>query len=170
MPVSALIVDTDSLSIRFDLHRCHLGYMSPFCAPDPTAVVKAGRLPMEINANRTRWSDAWGYETCSANDQRDAFTKTGTRGLISDEMSLAGMKYMRIQLDQCANRSQAFDHPIQVQLSLNNGILWKTLASIVYRHEAPTKPWLIEVPDDEAIQHHRVRIRLFQRVPAGRSS
>ncbi|CAF4329137.1 unnamed protein product, partial [Rotaria sordida] len=54
--------------------------------------------------------------------------------------------------------------PIHVQISLNNGILWKNLMTIIYRQEFPYKPWLIELPKDEAMKLSLVRIRLFQRV------
>jgi hypothetical protein len=67
-------------------------------------------------------------------------------------------------LDTCFNRTQTFIDPIYVQISTNNGILWTTLMTIIYQQESPHKPWLIELPNDEAIQRHLVRIRLFQRV------
>ncbi|CAF3114155.1 unnamed protein product, partial [Rotaria sp. Silwood2] len=51
-----------------------------------------------------------------------------------------------------------------VQISSNNGILWKNLMTIIYRQESPNKPWLIELPKDEAIKLYLVRIRLFQRI------
>lgn len=74
------------------------------------------------------------------------------------------MKYLRIELHTCENRSQTFLEPILVQLSSNNGILWKTLTSISYRPESPRKPWLIQLSEDESTQGHLVRLRLFQRV------
>lgn len=86
------------------------------------------------------------------------------RGLISAEMSLVGVKFIRIELDTCFNRTQIFNDPIHVQISSNNGILWNTLMTIVYRQESSEKPWLIELPKDEAMRLYLVRVRLFQRV------
>jgi len=63
-------------------------------------------------------------------------------------------------LDTCFNRTPTFLDPIYVQISSNNGILWQTLMTIIYCDE----PWLIEFSNNEIIQLHLVRIRLFQRV------
>ncbi len=67
-------------------------------------------------------------------------------------------------METCFNRTETFIDPIYIQISTNNGILWKTLITIMYRQEFPYKPWLIELPNDEAMQLHLIRIRLFQRV------
>ena len=77
---------------------------------------------------------------------------------------MKNVQLIRIQLDICSNRSEIFLDPIYIQMSTNNGILWTTLATIVYRPEQPYQPWLIVIPDDEILQVHLVRIRLFQRV------
>ncbi|CAF4678933.1 unnamed protein product [Rotaria sp. Silwood1] len=144
--------------------QCNHGYVLPFCSPDPLTVLQGEILPMQLNANLSSWSEVWGYEKCSLDDERYVFSKADTRGLISREFSLVGIKFIRIELDTCFNRTQAFIDPIHVQISSNNGILWKTLMTIKYRQESPHKPWLIELPKDEAIKLYLVRIRLFQRV------
>ncbi|CAF3387291.1 unnamed protein product [Rotaria sp. Silwood1] len=144
--------------------QCNHGYVLPFCSPDPLTVLQGEILPMQLNANLSSWSEVWGYEKCSLDDERYVFSKADTRGLISREFSLVGIKFIRIELDTCFNRTEAFIDPIHVQISSNNGILWKTLMTIKYRQESPHKPWLIELPKDEAIKLYLVRIRLFQRV------
>jgi hypothetical protein len=96
--------------------------------------------------------------------------QAGTRGLISPEFSLVGMKSLRIQLDTCFNRTQNFIDPILVQFSSNNGILWETLITIIYEKELPNKSWLIELPNDEVMQLYLIRIRLFQRVSTSMSN
>ncbi len=63
-------------------------------------------------------------------------------------------------MDTCFNRTQTFTDPIYVQISTNNGILWQTLMTIIYRQE----PWFIELSNDETMKLHLIRIRLFQRV------
>ncbi|CAF2836302.1 unnamed protein product [Rotaria sp. Silwood2] len=144
--------------------QCNHGYVLPFCSPDPLITLQGEILPMKLNANLSSWSEVWGYEKCSVDDERYVFSKAGTRGLISPELSLVGIKFIRIELDTCFNRSQTFIDPIHVQISSNNGILWKNLMTIIYRQESPNKPWLIELPKDEAIKLYLVRIRLFQRI------
>ncbi|CAF4591307.1 unnamed protein product, partial [Rotaria sp. Silwood2] len=144
--------------------QCNHGYVLPFCSPDPLITLQGEILPMQLNANLSSWSEVWGYEKCSVDDERYVFSKAGTRGLISPELSLVGIKFIRIELDTCFNRSQTFIDPIHVQISSNNGILWKNLMTIIYRQESPNKPWLIELPKDEAIKLYLVRIRLFQRI------
>ncbi len=67
-------------------------------------------------------------------------------------------------MDTCFNRTQTYTDPIYVQISSNNGIFWLILTTIIYQRESPHTSWLIELPNDEAIQRHLVRIRLFQRV------
>lgn len=63
-------------------------------------------------------------------------------------------------MDTCFNRTLIFLDPIYVQISFNNGIFWQTLMTIFIRD----KPWLIEFSNEEIIQLHLIRIRLFQRV------
>ncbi|CAF1574185.1 unnamed protein product [Rotaria magnacalcarata] len=144
--------------------QCNRGYILPYCSPDPSMVLQGEILPIQLNANLSSWSDVWGHEKCSSNDERYVFSKTGTRGLISSELSLVGIKYIRIEFDTCFNRTQIFDDPIHVQISTNNGILWNNLITISCRRESPQRPWLIEIPTDEAMRLYLVRIRLFQRV------
>ncbi|CAF0744576.1 unnamed protein product [Adineta steineri] len=143
---------------------CNYGYALPYCSPDPLIVIKSEILPNELNSNLSVWAETWGYEKCSSDDQRYVFSQAGTRGLISPEFSLVDVKFIRIQLDTCLNHTDIFIDPISVQISINNGILWRTLMTIIYRKELPDQPWLIELPDDNALQFHLVRIRLFQRV------
>ena len=76
-------------------------------------------------------------------------------------MVLTGMKYLRIEFNRCANVTYPFRDPILVQYSINNGILWNTLAKIV---EPLNSPSLIELPDEPTVQVHSVRLRLFQQV------
>ncbi|CAF5202987.1 unnamed protein product, partial [Rotaria magnacalcarata] len=147
-----------------DVSKCNRGYILPYCSPDPSMVLQGEILPIQLNANLSSWSDVWGHEKCSSNDERYVFSKTGTRGLISSELSLVGIKYIRIEFDTCFNRTQIFDDPIHVQISTNNGILWNNLITISCRRESPQRPWLIEIPTDEAMRLYLVRIRLFQRV------
>ncbi len=142
------------------LFRCNHGYVQPFCSLDPLIVAKSEISAIELNANLSLWSEIWGYEKCSSNDERYVFSKAGSRGLISPEILLIGIKSLRIQLDTCFNQTQTFLDPIYVQISLNNGILWQTLMTIIYRRE----PWLIQFSNDETMKLHFVRIRLFQRV------
>lgn len=78
-----------------------------------------------------------------------------------------GMKYLRIELESCSNRTDPFEDPILVQYSLNNGLLWNVLTRMIYR---PNKPWLIALPMDEAMQMHLVRLRFFQRVNTSKIS
>lgn len=77
------------------------------------------------------------------------------------------MKYLRIELDSCINGSDSFADLILVQYSLNNGLLWSTLARIIYRSN---RVLLITLPMDEAMQMHLVRLRLFQRVETSKIS
>ena len=81
-----------------------------------------------------------------------------------------GVKFLRIELDTCFNRTELFIDPIHIQISSNNGILWTTLITITYHRELPHKSWLIDLPNDEAMRRHLVRIRLFQRVTASMSN
>jgi hypothetical protein len=67
-------------------------------------------------------------------------------------------------LDTCFNQTQLFIDPIYVQISMNNGILWQTLLTIIYRRESPHQPWIVELSNDETMKLHLVRIRLYQRV------
>jgi hypothetical protein len=58
-----------------DLFRCNHGYIQPFCSPDPLAIIKGEISPNQLNANVSTWSETWGYETCSSNDERYVFSK-----------------------------------------------------------------------------------------------
>ena len=160
--------------------RCQPGYVPPYCAPDSSIAIKEEIPAIQLNANLSLWSDQWGYEKCPANDERLVFTQVetlhsivlieifssqaGTRAVISPEISLIGIQYLRIQLDTCFNRTQLFPDPIHVQISMNNGILWQTLMTIFYRSESAYQPWMIKLTQDDAMKRHLVRIRLFQRV------
>ncbi|CAF0939143.1 unnamed protein product [Adineta ricciae] len=144
---------------------CDHGYASPYCAPDSSiGMDDDSLLSVELTENLSVWSQTWGHEKCSVSDPRRVFSQAGSRGLISPELSLKNVQLIRIQLDICSNRSEIFLDPIYIQMSTNNGILWTTLTTIVYRPEQPYQPWLVVIPDDEILQVHLVRIRLFQRV------
>ena len=56
------------------LFRCNYGYVLPFCSPDPTVILKGEISPMELNASLSSWSDLWGYEKCSLDNERYVFS------------------------------------------------------------------------------------------------
>jgi hypothetical protein len=59
---------------RLTSSRCHIGYVLPFCSPDPTLPVDR-RLPSNVDANLTNWPIKWGYDICSNTDQRFVFAR-----------------------------------------------------------------------------------------------
>lgn len=54
--------------------RCDVGYVLPFCSPDPSMKVQRKNPSNEIDANLTRWAYTWGYEKCSNKDERMTFS------------------------------------------------------------------------------------------------
>jgi hypothetical protein len=64
------------ISIKNILFRCNHGYVQPFCSPDPSMIVVKGEISaIELNANLSIWSEIWGHEKCSSNDERYVFSK-----------------------------------------------------------------------------------------------
>ncbi|CAF4291845.1 unnamed protein product, partial [Rotaria magnacalcarata] len=58
-----------------DVSKCNRGYILPYCSPDPSMVLQGEILPIQLNANLSSWSDVWGHEKCSSNDERYVFSK-----------------------------------------------------------------------------------------------
>jgi hypothetical protein len=54
---------------------CDSGYALPYCSPDSASAVTGSDLAVQLTANISVWSEAWGYEKCSSSDERDVFSQ-----------------------------------------------------------------------------------------------